>query len=130
MPFEAVSGMEDMEAADAASTLLSVGDSFDEKAIVVVNLMLEGDSAQSAANAEYGDQMLSLFAEQAHGPIHVGTSVPIDHPLDYTSVALVYYPGTNYFQDLVRSTFFQGIIGDKQLADTMVSITVPITNQL
>ncbi|MEM7062856.1 MAG: hypothetical protein AAF572_06805 [Cyanobacteria bacterium P01_B01_bin.77] len=130
VPFEAVSGIEDMETADAAKSLFSVADGFGEKAIVVVNLMLEGDAAQSAANAEYGDQMLSLFAEQAHGPIHVGTSTPIDHPLDYTSVALVYYPGTSYFQDLVLSTFFQGIIGDKQLADTMVSITVPITNQL
>ena len=130
VPFEAVSGMEDMETADAARSLFSVADGFGEKAIVVVNLMLEGDAAQSAANAEYGDQMLSLFAEQAYGPIHIGTSAPIDHPLDYTSVALVYYPGTSYFQDLVLSTFFQGIIGDKQLADTMVSITVPITNQL
>lgn len=130
VPFEPVSGAQDMEMADTARSILPAADGFGEEAIVVVNLMLEGDAAQSAANAEYGDQMLSLFAEQAHGPIHVGASVPIDHPLDYTSVALVYYPGVGYFRDLVLSTFFQGIIGDKQLADTMVSITVPITNQL
>ncbi|MEM9265423.1 MAG: hypothetical protein AAGA46_07860 [Cyanobacteria bacterium P01_F01_bin.13] len=130
VPFEAISGAEDMEIADVARSMLPATGGFGEEAIVVVNLMLEGDAAQSAANAEYGDQMFSLFAEQEHGPIHVGASVPIDHPLDYTSVALVYYPGVSYFRNLVLSTFFQEIIGDKQLADTMVSITVPITNRL
>ncbi|MEM1089422.1 MAG: hypothetical protein AAGI67_03480 [Pseudomonadota bacterium] len=130
VPFEAVSRAEDAEGPDISSSLFSGSDGLGKEAIVVVNLMLEGDVAQSAANAGYSDQMLSLFAEQTHGPIHLGASVPIDHPLEYTSIALVYYPGTEYFQDLVTSTFFQGIIGDKQLADTMVSITVPITNQL
>ncbi|MEM8995314.1 MAG: hypothetical protein AAGF23_11040 [Acidobacteriota bacterium] len=129
VPFEAVSGAENKELADAAGEMLAA-DGFGDEAIVVVNLMLDGDDAQSDANAQYGNQMLSLFAEQEHGPIHMGASVPIDHPLEYTSVALVYYPGVSYFQDLVRSTFFQGIIGDKQLADTMISITVPMTNQL
>ncbi|MEM1174441.1 MAG: hypothetical protein AAGA33_13815 [Pseudomonadota bacterium] len=128
VPFEAVAGADAMEPSEAVT--IFAPDGLGEKAIVVVNLMLEGDDAQSAANAAYGDQMLSLFAEQAHGPIHMGTSAPIDFPLEYTSIALVYYPGTDYFHDLVTSTFFQGVIGDKQLADTMISITVPITNQL
>ena len=129
-PFETVSVIEDAEAAESAESMLPEADESRSEAIVVVNLMLEGDAAQRAANADYAGRMFSLMAENEHGPIHVGASVPIDHLLDYTSVALVYYPGISYFRDMVSSTFFQGIIGDKQLADTMVSITVPITNQL
>lgn len=45
-------------------------------------------------------------------------------------VALVYYPGSGYFHDLVYSTWYQGIIGDKQLTDSQAYITVPITDQL
>jgi hypothetical protein len=35
-----------------------------------------------------------------------------------------------YFRDMVLSSFFQAIIGDKQVADTQATITVPITDQL
>ena len=38
---------------------------------------------------------------------------------------MVYYPGVRYFAELVGSRFFQGIIGDKQLGDTLV---VPTPN--
>ncbi|MEM9315268.1 MAG: hypothetical protein AAGA95_11620, partial [Pseudomonadota bacterium] len=54
VPFEAVSGIKDAESADAARSLFSAADGSGEKAIVVVNLMLEGDVAQCARNAEYG----------------------------------------------------------------------------
>jgi hypothetical protein len=100
------------------------------QAIVVVNLILEGDARQRAANASYSRRMLDAMADLGHGPIHVGEAVPIDHPLEFTSVALVYYPGMRYFRDLVLSSFFQAIIGDKQVADTQATITVPITDQL
>jgi hypothetical protein len=117
-------------AAGNGNLVFPAGDVSDAEALVVVNLMLDGDAEQRAANSDYDNQMFSLMAEQQHGPIHVGASVPIDHPVDYTSVALVYYPGARYFRELLSSAFFQRIIGDKQLADTMISITVPITNQL
>ena len=35
-----------------------------------------------------------------------------------------------YFADMIRSSFFQGIIGDKQLADTQATVTVPILSRL
>lgn len=130
VPFETVSGADDLEISDLALSMPPTPNGFGEEAIVIVNLMLEGNAAQKAANGDYGDQMFSLMAEQQHGPIHMGASIPIDYQLDFSSIALVYYPGSSYLRDLTRSTFFQGIIGDKQLADTMVSITVPITDQL
>jgi hypothetical protein len=100
------------------------------QAIVVVNLILEGDARQRAANANYSRRMLDAMADLGYGPIHVGEAVPIDHPLEFTSVALVYYPGMRYFRDMVLSSFFQEIIGDKQVADTQATITVPMTDQL
>ena len=39
---------------------------------------------------------------------------------------VVHYPGTEYFAGLITSTFFQSIIGDKQLGDNQSSVTVPL----
>jgi hypothetical protein len=45
-------------------------------------------------------------------------------------VAIVYCPGVQFFADMLRSEFFQGIIGGKQLGDTQAVITVPILDLL
>jgi len=97
-------------------------------AIFIVNLIRNGSAEAQAANAEYGNRMLNLMADFGYGPLHLGGAEPLDHPLEYDSIAMVYYPGAAYFRDLVASRYFQDIIGDKQLADTQATITVPITN--
>ncbi|MEL6341498.1 MAG: hypothetical protein AAFV53_00090 [Myxococcota bacterium] len=101
-----------------------------EDAIVVVNLIREGDAEQRTNNRHYSRSMMDLMADLNYGPMHIGGSIPIDHPLAYSSVAIVYYPGARFFRDLITSTYLQGIIGNKQLADTQVSVTVPITDVL
>jgi hypothetical protein len=49
---------------------------------------------------------------------------------EFDRVALVYYPGVQYFADMMRSRFYRDIVGDKQLADTQASITVPVLDRL
>ena len=43
---------------------------------------------------------------------------------------LVYYPGIDYFLHLTTSKFFTGIVGGKQLGDTLAMPTVPIPDRL
>jgi hypothetical protein len=100
------------------------------EAVVIFNLSQPGNSAQQAANAGYGIQMLTRMAALAHGPIHIGSAVRLEGDVDFEQVAIVYYPGADYFADLMGSRFFQGIIGDKQLGDTLAVPTVPILSQL
>jgi hypothetical protein len=45
-------------------------------------------------------------------------------------VAIVYYPGVDYFHSMIRSRFYQHIIGRKQLVDNQSSVTVPILHRL
>ena len=42
----------------------------------------------------------------------------------------VFYPGTEYFADLVRSEFFTDAVRGKQLGDTMSLLTVPLLPRL
>ncbi len=99
-------------------------------AIVIFNLMKRGDSSQQATNSDYGGKMLSRMAALAHGPVHIGKAVKLAGDVDFNEVAIVYYPGPEYFADLMQSSFFLGIVGDKQLGDTLVVPTVPILSQL
>ncbi|MEM7091654.1 MAG: hypothetical protein AAF567_01530 [Actinomycetota bacterium] len=104
--------------------------SHDSSALVVVNLIAHGDEAQQRANRAYGLRMLRRMAAGAHGPIHLGSAVTLDGGADFDDVALVHYPGSQYFAELVSSEFFQSIIGDKQLRDTQAVPTVPIIDQI
>jgi hypothetical protein len=100
------------------------------EAVVIFNLIQPGNSAQQAANTGYGTKMLTRMAALAHGPMHVGSAVRLEGDVDFEHVAIVYYPGADYFADLLGSRFFQDIIGDKQLGDTLAVPTVPILSQL
>ena len=40
------------------------------------------------------------------------------------------YPGVDYMQRMLRSTFFTGIVGGKQPGDTLAVITVPVLSRL
>ncbi|MEM8922339.1 MAG: hypothetical protein AAGD35_02480 [Actinomycetota bacterium] len=105
-------------------------------AVVVVNLIKHGDDAQREADGRYTDRMLGAMAEGGYGPLHLGPTVGAgttrdnDAATDFDRVALVYYPGVEFFADLLRSSFLSAIIGDKQLADSSASITVPILDRL
>jgi len=101
-----------------------------EGAVVVVNLLRDGTPEQRAANRAYGLQMMGLFAENAHGPMHMGRAVTLEGDARFNAVAIVYYPGIDYFLQMARSTFFNGIVGNKQPGDTLAIPTIPITQRL
>lgn len=99
-------------------------------AAVVVNLVLPGSSQQRDADREYVDAMFGAMAERGNGPMHIGRAVPLERGTRFESVAIVYYPGVDYFASMVTSRFYQGILGDKQLGDNQSTITVPILDRL
>ncbi len=112
-----------------ASQLLAARE-YGEHAVVVANLLREGTSANAAADRQYTQQMFGLMAEGVHGPMHIGDAVPLEADDRFDRVALVYYPGVQYFADMMRSRFYRGIVGDKQPGDTQASITVPVLDRL
>ena len=99
-------------------------------AVLVFNLAKSGTPEEVAANAQYGAAMMAVMARGGHGPMHIGTAVPLEGNARFDTVLLVYYPGVQYFHDLMGSTFFAGILGDKQLGDTEAAVTVPILHLL
>ena len=103
---------------------------YNENAVVVLNLALPGDASEQEANRAYGRKMFGLFAANGHGPSHMGKSVTIQGDANFDGVAVVYYPGLDYFLSLMRSKFYNGIVGGKQLGDTQAIPTVPILDHL
>lgn len=103
---------------------------FGRHAAVVVNLNREGTADEQAADRGYVSEMFGLMAEGVHGPMHVGRAVRLEGEAEFDRVALVYYPGVDYFADMARSHFYRGIVGGKQLGDAQASITVPILDRL
>ncbi len=117
------------EAATIAQRLADAKE-FGERAVLIVNLMKAGNDEQRAADRAYTSKMLGAMAEGGYGPIHMGRSVTVEGDAEFGTVGLVYYPGVQFFADMARSEFFQGIVGDKQLGDTQATITVPILDSL
>ena len=117
---------------DLAQILLAIeaARAYNENAVVVFNLALPGAASAQEANRAYGRRMLGLFAANAHGPSHLGKSVTIQGDANFDDVHVVYYPGTDYFISLMRSKFYNGIAGGKQLGDTQAIPTVPILDRL
>jgi hypothetical protein len=101
-----------------------------EEAVVVVNLLKEGTAEQRKADSAYGFAMAQGFAEGAYGPMHMAKAVTLEGDAQFDRVALVYYPGIDYFQELMGSTFFNGIVGGKQPGDTLAAPTVPVLSKL
>lgn len=120
----------DQQLPGASGALLNHASGLGRDAILIVNLAQTGTPEEQAANASYGAAMLGLMADLGYGPMHIGTAVALEHDHHFDQAMLVYYPGSKFFNDLSTSTWFQSIIGDKQLADTQAVITVPITNLL
>ncbi|MEM8768969.1 MAG: hypothetical protein AAGE43_16095, partial [Pseudomonadota bacterium] len=124
------SPIEDDSRSAISTAMLAHADGLGRDAILIVNLARDGTPEQQAADAGYALAMLGLMADLRYGLMHIGNTVALEHNHEFDQAMLVYYPGSGYFNDLSGSTFFQGIIGDKQLADTQATITVPITNLL
>lgn len=103
---------------------------YGEDAVVIVNLLKHGDAEQRAADRAYGLAMAGAFAEGAHGPMHMGRAVAVEGEARFDRVALVYYPGIDYMQALMRSRFFNSIVGGKQPGDTLAVPTVPVLSRL
>jgi hypothetical protein len=105
---------------------------FGAEGLVIVNLQKHGNAEQRASDSAYGNRMMDGMAEGGYGPMHLGPAVRVeaDYDHDFDQVVLVYYPGVEFFADLARSTFFQGIIGGKSLGDTQTNLTVPILDRL
>jgi hypothetical protein len=101
-----------------------------DQALVVFNLMQPGTSEEQKANTGYGSKMLTRMASLAHGPMHVGRAITLEGRAAFENVVIVYYPGVAYFAELLGSQFFQEIIGDKKLGDTLAVPTVPILSRL
>jgi hypothetical protein len=101
-----------------------------ERAVVIVNLLKHGTAEQRKADRRYGLAMAGLFAEDGHGPMHIGRAVAVEGDAAFDRVALVYYPGIDYLRELMGSTFFNGIVAGKQPGDTLAAPTVPVLARL
>lgn len=103
---------------------------YGKDACVVLNFMKSGSAEQQQANSGYGAAMMGMMAELGIGPMHMGGAVTLEGDADFDQVAIVYYPGVEFFAEMVQSTFFTGIVGGKQLGDTLSSPTVPLLPHL
>ena len=74
--------------------------------------------------------MMSMMAEMGNGPTHIGKAVTLEGDASFDNVVIVYYPGVEYFAEMIQSEFFTGIVGDKKLGDTLSSPTVPLLPHL
>jgi hypothetical protein len=99
-------------------------------AVVVLNFIKNGRAEEREANAGYGAEMLGLMAEMGNGPMHVGEAVTLEGDAEFDNVVIVYYPGVEYFAEMIQSEFFTRIVGGKQLGDTLSAPTVPLLPHL
>jgi hypothetical protein len=101
-----------------------------EDAVVVFNLIKPGDAAQRAADHAYTQSLMSAMAERTHGPMHVGRAVTVEGDAKFSAVAVVYYPGIDYMQNMIGSTFMNRIGEGKQQGDSLAVVTVPFLSKL
>lgn len=62
--------------------------------------------------------------------MHIGKPVTPEGDADFDQIAIVYYPGVEFFAEMVQSTFYTDISGDKQLGDILSSPSVPLLPHL
>ena len=97
-----------------------------EDAVVIFNLIKPGSKEQRSADRSYTRAMMSGMAEGGYGPMHMGKAVTVEGSADFERFAAVYYPGIDFVQAMIGSTFMRRIGGDKQLGDSLAVATVPI----
>ena len=103
---------------------------YSRDAMVIVNFAKEGTRDQRKANSGYGGQMFALFAETGSGPTHMGRAVTVEGDAEFDQVIIVFYPGLEFFVEMVEGSFYQGIFGGKQLGDDLSTLTVPLLQHL
>jgi len=113
-----------------------------QTALVMLNfLRTHPDAEKAALNTQYSMDMLSLFGHAGiAGPISLGSSVALPESRKilganaggskavthgWDEVAIVFYPGSPFFLDMVSSDFMQKVGKHKQLGDTLACLTVP-----
>ena len=109
---------------------MRAGAQYGRDGLVVLNFAKDGTAEERKANSGYGDEMLALMAETGAGPIHIGQAVTLEGDAEFDQVIIVYYPGIEFFAEMVRSKFYTGIFGGKQLGDALSSLTVPLLPHL
>ena len=124
--FPQPSGPETLEQRSRLVDGLLANREYGRDAVVVLNFSKDGDAEQRDANSGYTSEMFGLMAEVGCGPTHYGKAVTLEGRAEFDRVAIVYYPGVEYFAEMVQSEFFTGIVGGKQLGDTLASPTVPL----
>ena len=67
---------------------------------------------------------------EAHGPMHLGRAVTVEGDAEFSAVAAVYYPGIDYMQNMIGSTFMNRIGEGKQQGDSLAVVTVPFLSKL
>jgi hypothetical protein len=100
--------------------------SLGEDAIVIFNLIKPGSAEQQSADRSYTLKMMGGMAEGGYGPMHMGRAVTLEGHAEFEQFAAVYYPGIDFVQAMVGSTFMGQIGRDKQLGDSLAVVTVPI----
>lgn len=103
---------------------------FGKNAVVVLNFIKEGTAEQREADSGYGFEMLKMMAEVGAGPMHMGQAVTLEGGADFDTLAIVFYPGVEFFAEMVQSEFYTGIVAGKQLGDTLASPSVPLLPRL
>jgi len=130
LPFKRAESQNVLPQAEALARRLGQETEFGADAVVVVNLLKHGTREQRAAFRRYSAPMFGAMAEGGYGPVHVGRAVRIERDYDFDLVALVYYPGVEFFVDMAQSDFMKDIYAGKQLGDTQAVVTVPILDRL
>jgi hypothetical protein len=102
----------------------------DPHGLVVFSLIKRGNEKQRNVEASYTREMASRMAALDHGPIHVGRAVGVQGNARFDDAYVVHFPSAEYFADLLSSEFFQAIAGNRQLGDTTMVPTIPLTEQL
>jgi len=138
-PFKPVPGLEEAlakappearERMDTFADVLRANLQYGREALVIFNFAKDGTSDERKANAGYGGEMFALFAEAGAGPMHMGEAVTLEGDADFDQVIIVFYPGVEFFGEMITSEFYQGIFPGKQLGDDLSSLTVPILPHL
>lgn len=138
-PFKQMAGLEDAvatappearESMDGFATALRENLEYGREGMVIFNFAKAGTPDQRKANAGYGGEMFALFAEAGAGPMHLGKSVTLEGDADFDQIIIVFYPGVEFFGEMIVSEFYQGIFPGKQLVDDLSSLTVPILPHL
>lgn len=129
-PFVRAQSTENFPEAPAFAARLSEEREFGGDAAVVVNLLKNGTPEQQAADRSYAASMFGAMAEGGYGPQHVGRAVRVERDYEFDQIAIVFYPGLNFFGDMILSDYYQEIYDDKQLGDSQAVITAPILDSV